>query len=125
MALNHRGQGVSDLQLTCKAVGFLALLTALLYLRAGLVEGFAFAGLGSAVTNGWMIFVLMVAGAIGLALSWWYERLGGGIALASGILIAALFLLLATDNKLLAAAAYSSPFILAGFLFYMAGCRRC
>ena len=123
MALNHSG-GVSDLQLTCKAVGFLALLTALLYIRAGLAEGFAFAGLGSAVSNGWVIFLLMVAGAIGLALSWWYERLGGALALSSGVLIAVLFLVLATDNPLLAAAAYSSPFIIAGFLFYMAGCRR-
>ncbi|MDT8307223.1 MAG: hypothetical protein RRC07_14925 [Anaerolineae bacterium] len=124
MALNHRGQGVSNLQLTCKAVGFLALLTALLYIRAGLVEGFAFAGLGSAGTSVWLIFALMVAGAVGLFMAWWNERAGGAVALASGILIAVLFLVFATDNALLAAAAYSSPFIIAGFLFYMAGCRR-
>lgn len=124
MALNHRGQGVGDLQLTCKAVGFLALLTALLYIRAGLVEGFAFAGLGATVTSGWIIFAFMVAGAAGLFLAWWYERAGGALALASGVLIAVLFLVLATESPLLAAAAYSSPFIIAGFLFFMAGCRR-
>jgi hypothetical protein len=124
MTLNQRGQGVSDLQLTCKAVGFLALLTAILYLRAGLAEGFAFAGLGSTVTSGWIIFVLMLLGAAGLFLAWWYERAGGALALASGLLIAVLFLVLATDNALLAAAAYSSPFIIAGALFFWAGCQR-
>lgn len=124
MALNQRSQGVSDLQLTCKAVGFLALLTSILYLRAGLAEGFAFAGLGSGATSGWTIFIMMALGAAGLILAWWYERAGGALALGSGLLIAVLFLVLANEKPLLAAAAYSSPFIIAGALFFMAGCRQ-
>lgn len=126
MALDHGhgNQDVGDLRLTCRAVGFLALLTALLYLRAGLAEGFAFAGMGNVATSGWLMFLLMLAGAAGLLLAWWYERAGGALALLSGAALAVLILLRATGNPLLVAAAYSSPFIVVGLLYFVAGCRR-
>lgn len=124
MALNPRGGETGDLRVTCQAVGFLALLTALFYLWAAAGEGLDFAGLGNVATDGWLVFTLMATGALGLLLAWRYQRAGGALAAFSGALLGVLVYTTGTANPLVAALAYSSPFIIAGLLFVFAGCRR-
>lgn len=124
MALNRGGGESGDLEITCKAVGFLALLTAIFYLWTAISGGLDFAGLGNVATDGWLVFALMAAGVLGLLLGWRYERVGGALALLSGALLGVLVYTTGTANPLVAALAYSSPFIIAGLLFVLAGCRR-
>jgi hypothetical protein len=124
MALN-RGRGEpDDLEITCKAVGFLALLTALFYLWSAMDQGLGLAGLGSVATDGWLAFTLMAVGVLGLLAAWRYRRAGGALAALSGALLCVFVYTTGANRSPVAALAYSSPFIIAGLLFVLAGCRR-
>lgn len=103
---------------------FPRLLTAVFYLWTALGEGLDFAGLGNVSANSWLLFGLMAAGTVGLLLAWRYERIGGAVAMLSGAMLGVLVYVTAGANPTLGALAYSSPFVIAGLLFVVAGCRK-
>ena len=105
----------SELRLIAKSVGFLALLTGLLYLRVVVDEGMLAPqenGLNGTV---WLLITFFVVGTLGLLSAWRWEGIGGVTAVIAGIGLLILFLNM--GRGWLNAFFYSSPFILAGSLF--------
>lgn len=114
---DNSGNSLSELRLIAKAVDFLAVLTGILYLRAVLVEGppvIVGADLSRNVLG--MLLLLSIA-TLALILAWRWEGIGGLVALLCAIGLGILVYETATNNKLLAAVLYSSPFFVTGGLF--------
>jgi len=108
--------GFSELRIVTKAVGFLALLTGLLYLRAMVGEGAMAFGVGSVEGDGMLLLFLALATA-GLLAAWWQEAVGGAIAILSALVVAGIVCATGGPNRLLEAFVYGSPFLIAGALF--------
>lgn len=117
MRIDRRENGVDELRLVSKAVGFLALLTGLLYLRVLAGEGIPAVGIGGITEGGFPLFALLLLASAGLLLGWWRERAGGLVAVLSALLLAGMVYISAGRNQLLAALVYSSPFLVGGILF--------
>lgn len=117
MRVAQNSNGVSELRLMSKAVGFLALLTGFLYLRVMLGEGIPTAGVGNVAEGGLLLFTLMALATAGLLLGCWREGLGGLVAVLSALLLAGMLYAAAGRNQLVAALVYSSPFLVGGGLF--------
>jgi hypothetical protein len=115
--LNRSEAEFSELKLTSKAVGFLALLTGFLYLRVMLGEGIPTIGIGNVEEGGVLCFALLAIATSGLLLGWWREGPGGLVALLGGLLLAGAIYATAGRSQLLAAIVYGSPFLVAGALF--------
>lgn len=100
-------------------VGFLAVLTGLLYL--GVVVGQVITALrsGSAAWDSILFALMLFSGVVGLGLSWKWKRLGGLLALISGWGVALLLAFTRDSYPLITAVLYGSPFILAGILWLL------
>lgn len=115
-------EGFSELQTVAKAVGFLAVLTGALYLRARMGEGTVAFGWGGVDGDGTLLLFLMLATA-GLLAAWWHEVAGGAIAALSALGVAGIVYGTGGPNRLLEALVYGSPFLIAGSLFLACGWR--
>jgi hypothetical protein len=107
-------------------VGFLAVLTGLLYLGVVLGEVIPALRAGNLAWDSLLSALLLLIGVIGLGLSWKWKRLGGLLALISGWALAVLLAFTLDRYPLIMAFLYGSPFILAGalWLIYSAATPR-
>lgn len=105
-----------ELHVFTRAVGFLAVLTALLYLRAIASSGFLYQGANDAVPVTAILFVLMLIATAGLVLSWRFECVGGIVAILGSIAVAVVVYTTFSENRWFALLVYSSPFIVSGSL---------
>lgn len=114
---NQTGNGFDELRMFAKAVGFLAVLTALLYLRAIAGGGFMEGAMRETGMSATMMFVLLAVATVGLVLAWRWEGIGGALAVVAAIAVAVAAYLSFETNQLLAILVYSSPFIISGGLY--------
>ncbi len=105
-----------ELHAFTRAVGLLAVLTALLYLRAMASGGFLYRGVNDSIPVATILFVLMLIATAGLVLTWRWECVGGVVAILGSLAVAAVVYSTFTDNRLLALLVYSSPFLISGSL---------
>jgi hypothetical protein len=99
-----------------RTVGLLALLTAVLYLRALASGGFLYRGDSETIPATTILFVLMLVATAGLVLTWKWECLGGLVAVLGSMAVAVIVYNTFAENRLLATIVYSSPFLVAGSL---------
>jgi hypothetical protein len=107
------GDGTREVRLVTKGLGFLALLTGIVYLRV--IIGDVLLGL-KAGNVAWTILLsllFLLTGTLGLLGSWRWEGAGGLAALLSGLGLGATVYLASGWS---AAFFYSSPFLIAGGL---------
>jgi len=105
-----------ELHVFARAVGLLAVLTALLYLRAMASGGFLYRGTSENIPVTTILFVLMLIATVGLVLTWRWECVGGIVAILGSLAVAAVVYSTFSENRLLALLVYSSPFLVAGSL---------
>ena len=105
-----------ELHVFTRAVGLLAVLTALLYLRAMTTGGFLYRGVGANIPVTTILFGLMLFATAGLVLTWRWECLGGVVAILGSLAVAAVVYSTFTENRMLALLVYSSPFLVSGSL---------
>jgi hypothetical protein len=107
-------------------VGFLAVITGLLYFGVVLGEVVAAVREGSLAWDGLLPALLLAAGLVGLSLSWKWRRIGGLMALTAGWSLAVLLAATRESYPLIMAFLYGSPFVLAGglWLVYAAAAPR-
>jgi hypothetical protein len=110
------GSSFDELRVFARMVGLLALLTAVLYLRALASGGFLYRGDSETIPVTTILFVLMLVAAAGLVLTWKWECLGGVVAVLGSIAVAVIVYSTFSENRLLATLIYSSPFLVAGTL---------
>lgn len=107
--------GFSELQTVTRAVGFLAILTGVLYLRAMIGEGAL--GFGGSLAENDLLLLFLALATAGLLAAWWQQAVGGVIAILSALVVAAIVYATGGPNRLLEAFIYGSPFLIAGGLF--------
>lgn len=107
--------GFSELQTVTRAVGFLAILTGVLYLRAMIGEGAL--GFGGSLAENDLLLLFLALATAGLLAAWWQQAVGGVIAVLSALVVAAIVYATGGPNRLLEAFIYGSPFLIAGGLF--------
>jgi hypothetical protein len=105
-----------ELRLITRAVVYLALLTGILYLRVAVVDGVAAIRDGQLPVAAILLLVFLIAGNLGLFISWRREAFGGALALLGGIGLAAIDYGVLGRDGWMAALLYSSPFIITGIL---------
>lgn len=105
-----------DLHVWTRAVGLLAVLTALLYLRAMTSGSFLYRGSSETLPVSIILFGLMLVATAGLVLAWRWECAGGVIAILGSLAVASVVYSTFSENRLLAILVYSSPFIVSGSL---------
>ena len=105
-----------ELHVFTRAVGLLAVLTALLYLRAMASGGFLYRGASENIPITTILFVLMLIATAGLVLTWRWECVGGVVAIIGSLAVAAVVYSTFSENRLLALLIYSSPFLVSGSL---------
>ena len=105
-----------ELHVFTRAVGLLAVLTALLYLRAMTTSGFLYRGVSETMPVTAILFVLMLVATAGLVVTWKWECLGGVVAVLGSMAVAVVVYSTFAENRLLATLIYSSPFLVAGSL---------
>ena len=105
-----------ELHVFTRAVGMLAVLTALLYLRAMASGGFLYRGANENIPVTTILFVLMLVATAGLLLSWRWECAGGIVAIVGSLAVAAVVFTTFHENRVLALLVYSSPFLVSGSL---------
>jgi hypothetical protein len=64
-----------------------------------------------------VLAVLIIAGAVAVAVAWWREGIGGSLLLLVGLAHGVFAFVAAGQNKLFAVAITGVPFLLTGFLF--------
>ena len=113
----HRPEdGIDELRLVTKSLLILASLTGVLYLRVFIVETFSAMSARGQGVLGLLSLALLVAATAGLLATWRWEGIGGLVATLSGLGLAVLSFLLATNNRWLTAFFYGSPFVITGGL---------
>ena len=105
-----------ELRVFARTVGLLALLTAILYLRALASGGFLYRGTSETIPVTTILFVLMLVATAGLVVTWKWECLGGVVAVLGSMAVAVVVYSTFAENRLLATLIYSSPFLVAGSL---------
>lgn len=115
MPENHVHEA-DELQLITRSVGILALLTGLAYLRAIGLEGLTAWQTGK-YSSAFLLFLLLITAIVGLVVAWWREGLGGFLAAGSAVGVGIFAYMTFQENPLFSAFAYSSPFLITGFLF--------
>jgi len=105
-----------ELRVLTRAVGLLAVLTALLYLRAMTSGSFLYRGVSENISVTAILFLLMLFATVGLVLTWRWECLGGMVAIIGSLAVASVVYSTFSENRLLAMLVYSSPFLVAGSL---------
>lgn len=113
-----------ELRLITKWIGFLALLTGLLYLRVVVTETLA-----AIRSDEWSLVdllpaVLLFVATLGLLLAWRWEGLGGLLAFVAGIALALVDYLVYGSEQWVAVLLYASPFVVAGGLCLVCWWRR-
>jgi hypothetical protein len=113
-----------ELRLITRWVGFLALLTGILYLRVVVIETLA-----AIRSNDWSLLdllpmVLLFLATLGLLLAWRWEGLGGLLAFGSGISLGLVDYLVYGPERWVAVLLYCSPFVVAGGLCLICWWRR-
>jgi len=114
----------SELRPATRAVAFLALLTAVLYLRALAEQLLGMLQTNSLGLEDWLTPVFLIVGSIGLLLVWRHEAIGGLVALLSGLVLAIGDYSAQGRYHWLVAFLYSSPFVVAGFMCLLCWRRR-
>jgi len=107
-------------RLLARGLNFLAILTAILYLRAILAGGLFSTG------NGWLLgwsLAFMIVGLVALVALFRWERAGSLLAIGAGAALFALFLL--AGQPVMTVIFYSSPFIIVGLLTLYCWWREC
>ena len=117
MQRDPAANSVNELRLVTKAVGLLAILTAVLYGRA--ILGGSLYAIESTPGQGQDLLLLVFLGLATLSLlaAWRWEGLGGFVSVLSAVLLGGLVYVLADHNRLMMAVFYGSPFMVAGILF--------
>jgi len=110
------GSSIDELHVYARIVGLLAVLTAILYLRAIATGGFLYRGANETNPVTTILFVLMLVATAGLVMTWRWECFGGLVAVLGSLAVAAIVFTTFTNNRLLATFVYSSPFIISGGL---------
>ena len=105
-----------ELRVFTRAVGLLAVLTALLYLRAMTTGGFLYRGVSENIPVTTILFVLMLFATAGLVLTWRWECVGGVVAILGSMAVAVVVYSTFSENRLLAMLVYGSPFLISGTL---------
>jgi len=114
---NHVGDGhTNELRLITKAIGFLAFVTGLLYLRVIVGAGLTSLSSGELPLGVAIVFAFLLMATAGLLLSWRWEGLGGILSLLGGVGLAVMDYGVLGRNGWIAAFLYSSPFIISGTL---------
>lgn len=113
---DHNGSSFDELHIFTRAVGLLAVLTALLYLRAMASGGFLYRGTDPEIPVTTILFILMLVATAGLVLTWRWECVGGIVAILGSLAVAIVVYTTFTENRLLALLVYSSPFLVSGSL---------
>ncbi len=111
---NHVENRFDELRVFTRSVGLLAILTALLYLRAIALGGFLYRNPNDTLNFAPVLFVLVFLATLGLVAAWRWECLGGMVAITGAIAVASLVYATFDSNRLLATLVYSSPFFVAG-----------
>ncbi|UCC53432.1 MAG: hypothetical protein JSV68_05575 [Anaerolineaceae bacterium] len=105
-----------ELRVFARTVGLLAVLTAILYLRAIAGGGFLYRGDNATIPVTTILFVLMLMATAGLVLTWRWECLGGIVAILGSLAVGVIVYSTFAENRLLATLVYSSPFLVSGSL---------
>ena len=114
---NHIDDGrTNELRLITKAIGFLAFVTGLLYLRVIVGAGLTSLSFGELPLGVTIVFVFLLTATAGLLLSWRWGGLGGILSLLGGVGLAVMDYGVLGRNGWIAAFLYSSPFIISGTL---------
>jgi hypothetical protein len=92
----------------------LAIITAVLYLRAIAMGGFFGRNVLDAASAAPVMAMLLLLGAAGLILAWRWECAGGIVAILGAVALAVFLNLVLLSGRLLATLVYSSPFLIAG-----------
>lgn len=115
--MTHSSERFDEWHVYARAVGAMAAITGLLYMRAIMSGGFLSTSVSDNVPWVAAFLVLLLVGVAGLLLAWRWEAVGGALAVAGGLAVAVLVAFSFADNRLLATLVYSSPFAIAGGLF--------
>jgi hypothetical protein len=115
---------IDERLLTARAIGYLALLTGILYAFVVGVEGNPSLGLRSLSQGGILLFATLVIGTLGILLGWRWQVAGAATSLLAGGVLAALVYADAQEYRLIATVIYSSPFFVAGMLYLWCWLRR-
>ena len=126
---NHLAQptepnGIVETRLLARYVGFLAVLTGLIYLRVIAVESSASLRTGQWGQENVLLFGLIAAAILALLCAWRWEAAGGLIAALAALAIAILAFRAHPEQRWFTAFAYSSPFLITGGLFLACHLRR-
>jgi hypothetical protein len=113
---SNSSSSFNELHVLARAVGLLAVLTALLYLRAMASDGFLYRGTSENIPVTTVLFALMLIATAGLVMTWRWECVGGVVAIVGSLAVAAVVYGTFTENRLLALLVYSSPFLVSGSL---------
>jgi hypothetical protein len=73
--------------------------------------------------EGAMLSVLAGANAVGVAIAWWRERIGGTVLVIAGTALCAFAYVTAGHNKGFAVLVSGGPFLVTGILFLASGWR--
>lgn len=106
----------NELRLITRAIGFLAFVTGLLYLRVIVGAGLTSLSSGELPLGVALVFAFLLMATAGLLLSWRWEGLGGLLSLLGGVGLAVMDYGVLGRNGWIAAFLYSSPFIISGTL---------
>lgn len=117
-------KSLDELQLATKLIGFLAVLTALVYLRVVGAEMLSLLRAEGADFLGVLLFALLVVATVGLLLAWRQEGVGGLVTAVTAVAVGIVAFLYAEDNQLFTAFAYSSPFLITGLMFVVCWWRK-
>jgi hypothetical protein len=112
----QKNSSFDELHVFTRAVGLLAVLTALLYLRAMVSGGFLYRGADTTIPVTTILFILMLVATAGLVLTWRWECVGGIVAILGSLAVAAVVYTTFVENRFLALLVYSSPFLVSGSL---------
>ena len=110
------GTEFDEFRVVTRTVTGLALVTAVLYIRAILQGGFFARNAANPTSAAPLMVILLALGIIGLLLAWRWESTGGCLAVLSAASMVLYLNATLLDGKLLATFVYSSPFLVAGFL---------
>lgn len=114
--VDEEAERLEELHVLTRTVGILAIVTAMLYLRAIALGGYFSRHIEDPAAAAPIMFALLLLGAGGLILAWRWECAGGIIALLGAAAIAAYLNFALSSGRLLATLVYSSPFLIAGGL---------
>lgn len=103
-----------ELRVFTRTVAGLAILTAVLYLRAVAQGGFFARNVPDPAAAAPVMVALLLLGLGGLVLAWRWECAGGLVAILGAVAMAAYLNLVLHSGQLLATFVYTSPFLVAG-----------